>query len=198
MRAVFAIVCLAAACTPEIVPGSYYCGPEAACPEDQVCSEATHTCVLPGLAAPFACVSEVASEPDDTMDMAYALTSLNECVTLPLVIDACMPIDDSADWLRFTAPAGCSALQVDARITFPIAFQRLGVELVDVATGDILATDQPCTFSGESGNDLRCVQANVTPGASYAIHVAPTGDGDCDGQCAFNSYTVRVQLGPPD
>ena len=196
MRAFIAIACLAAACTPDVVAGSYYCGPNAACPEEQVCSEATHTCGLAGLAAPFACESELASEPDDTMETAFTLTNL-ECVSLPLVIDACMPSDDTADWLRFTAPETCSAVQVDARITFPIAFQVLGVELIDVATGETLAVDGPCEFSGESGNELRCLQSVLTPGASYAIRVAPTGEGDCNGSCAFNSYTFRVRLSPP-
>jgi hypothetical protein len=197
VRAIVVLLAVTAGCAPEIVPGSYYCGPNASCPESQVCSEATHTCVLPGLAAPFDCSSDLDSEPDDTLDMAFPLSNL-DCVTLPVVIDACMPANDAADWLRFTAPSGCAALEMDVRITFPVAFQRIGVEVIDVATGDTLAIDGPCTFQGESGNDLRCARAALVSGGSYAIRIAPTGEGDCSGSCAFNSYTVRVQLGPPD
>jgi hypothetical protein len=196
MRALVVATCLLAACTPDIVPGSYYCGPNAACPEDQVCSEATHTCGLAAAAEPFECTSALASEPDDTMETGFELRDL-DCVTLPRVIDACMPADDSADWLTLMAPPQCSALKLDVRITFPLAFERLGVEIVDLATGSTLAMDTACVFQGESGNDLRCTEAMLTPGSRYAIRVAPTGEGTCGGRCSFNSYTVRVQLGPP-
>jgi hypothetical protein len=29
---------------------------------------------------------------------------------------------------------------------------------------------------------------------TYALGVAPTGEGDCGGDCAFNRYTLRAQL----
>ncbi len=195
MRALLIATCLLGACTPDIVPGSYYCGPNASCPEDQVCSEATNTCGLAASAEPWECTSAISSEPDDTMESGFELNDL-DCATLPRVIDACMPIDDSADWFTLTAPPQCSSLKIDVRISFPFAFQRLGLEVVDVATGNTLATDSACMFQGESGSDLRCTIATLTPGARYAIRVAPTGEGDCGGDCAFNSYTVRVQLGP--
>jgi hypothetical protein len=196
MRTAPIILLLATACTPEIVAGSYLCGPDASCPEEQVCSELDNRCVLPSLAMAWECESDLASEPDDTVETAYPLTNL-DCETLPIVIDACMGPDDSGDWVQFTPPANCSAIVVDARITFPIAFQRIGIELVDVSTGMSLATDTACEFQGESGDELRCLAGTLTPGTTYAIHAAPTGDGDCAGDCAFNRYTLRIQLATP-
>ena len=192
MRAIL-VLALAGACTPDVVPGSYFCGENAACPEDQKCNLADNTCVLPGLVRSFACEQDVSSEPDDSLETGYMLMNI-DCTTLPVVINGCMPSGDSADWYRLSIPGTCGAVSIDTRITFPVAFQRLGVQLVDTSNGSVLATDTACQFSGESGDDLRCVAASLTAGVTYAIGVAPTGAGDCDGDCAFTRYTLRAQL----
>ena len=197
MRAAVVVSLVLGACTPEIVPGSYFCGANATCPEDQVCSPLDNTCNLAGLAAPFACESDVASEPDDTVETGFPLQNL-DCVTLPVVIDSCMPVDDPSDWVRLAVPADCTALALDTRITFPVAFQRLGLQLVDIGTGAVLATDTACTSQGESGDDLRCMRGTLAAGGNYGVQVAPTGEGDCDGDCAFTRYTLRLQLAAPD
>jgi len=198
MRKLIFIIVLGslAACTPDIVPGSYFCGPNAACPEDQKCNFADNTCVLPGVVAAFACEADINSEPDDSIDQGYAITS-TDCSTLPVVIDNCMSPNDDSDWVRLTIPAQCSTMGIDARITFPVAFEELQLEVVDAATSATLATESACPVQGESGDDLRCVKANLAPGKTYGLHVSPTGDGVCDGECRFNRYTLRLQLGPP-
>jgi hypothetical protein len=192
---VVALVVSLAACAPEIVPGSYFCGPDAACPEDQECSALDNTCVLTGLGEAFACAQDIASEPDDALAQGYALPNI-DCSFLPVVIDGCMPSGDTGDWARLTPPSNCTAAAIDARISFPVAFQRLSLELVDEATGATVATDAECPLNVENGDDLRCVNAPLTPGKTYGVHVSPTGEGDCDGDCAFNRYTLRIQLSP--
>lgn len=186
----------ASACTPEIVSGSYLCGPNASCPEGQVCSGGDHTCVLAGQAAPFDCQPQLATEPDDSAATAYVIENLG-CVSLPFSVDSCMVGDDSADWVKFVAPSVCATVAVDARVTFPIAFQRLAVELRDLDRDELVATDSECTSSGEIGVELRCVRATLVPGTTYGLRVQPAGDGNCKGACAYNSYTLSVQLVTP-
>src|SRR5690606_5891048 len=40
------VLVAAGACSPEIAPGAYLCGPERACPEGQACDGPTNICVL--------------------------------------------------------------------------------------------------------------------------------------------------------
>ena len=192
MRSVLASLALVAACTPDIAPGSYFCGPDAACPEGQPCNEADNKCVLAGSVRPFDCTPEIASEPDDSAETGFTLMNL-DC-SLPVVIDNCMMVDDPADWVRLAIPVNCTSVAIDARITYPVAFEQLGLSLIDTSTGAELAVDTSCTFQGESGDELRCLAATLTASTTYALGVVPTGDGDCDGGCAFNRYTLRAQL----
>ncbi len=184
---------LLAACTPEIATGSYFCGPDSTCPEGQACNPADHTCTLAGIRKPFECEADLDAEPDDSPALGYTLGIL-ECTMLPVVIAGCMFIDDPADWVRLPIPADCGTVEIDARISYPVAFQQLGLSLIDTTSGVELATDEECVFQSESGDDLRCLAASLTGGVTYAIGVSPTGDGDCDGDCAFNRYTLRAQL----
>jgi len=197
MRAVVIASLLFIGCTPEVLPGSYFCGPEKSCPESQACDDATHRCVIPALVEEWACEPELSSEPDDSYEMAYPLVT-PDCIALPQVIDSCLPIGDSADWVRLTTPASCAALEADIRITFPFAFQRLALQVVDPDTGEVIASDGECMFDGETGNDIRCLKTALTPGKAYGVSVSPTGEGDCNGRCAYTNYTLRVQVGAPD
>jgi len=193
MRAVFALV-LFAACTPDIVSGAYRCGPNASCPEDQACSGSDNTCVLTSTAQPFSCIPDMNTEPDDSAATAHALPSF-DCLSVPYVADNCMLQGDTEDWVKFATPSACSTVAVQARITFTIAFERLSLELWNLDTNTQLGTDTDCPNSGENGEELRCLDKNLMPGVNYGIKVRPAGDGDCGGNCAYNRYTLRVQLG---
>jgi hypothetical protein len=181
-----------AGCTPEIVSGSYLCGPNASCPDEQVCNGPDNICVR-AAAEPFSCEPERATEPDDTADKAFAL-GLIDCVSVASVLDSCMAETDSADWVSFSTNASCTDVSADVRVTFPTAFEELGLELWDIDANERIASDAPCSFSSESGDELRCLKAPLLPGRRYAIEVLPTGDGACDGRCAYNRYTLRMQL----
>lgn len=186
-----------AACTPDIASGAYLCGPDATCPEGQACSGADNICVLPFLAEPFSCEPEVQTEPDDTPEMAYVLGEL-DCVSIPTSLDNCMMAGDVGDWVKFTTSAGCTSIAVDARVTFPIAFERMALELWDLDRGELLATDTECeNGSAEAGHDVRCVAAALQNETTYGVQVRPSGEGNCNGECSYNRYTFRLQLVPP-
>jgi hypothetical protein len=202
----FAPLVAYAACTPDIVSGSYVCGPERSCPEGQSCNgvrdvEAgleAETCVLGSLARPFACKPEINSEPDDTPQQAYQIQN-TKCVSTPLSGDGCMLEGDTADWLWFQAPAAtdCAAVEVQIRLTFPVAYEQLGVELWDLDHNMQVATDSDCKSTFDDGATRRCLNSTLVLGTKYGIKVAPNGSGACDGDCAYNRYTLNVQLATP-
>jgi hypothetical protein len=149
-------------------------------------------CVTAG-AQPFSCEPERATEPDDTTDTAFALGAL-DCVSVAAVLDSCMDEADAADWVGFSTREGCSGLSADVRITFPTAFEELGLELWDLDANERIAVDVPCASSDEGGEELRCLKAPLVPSTRYAVQVLPTGEGACEGHCAYNRYTLRMQL----
>jgi hypothetical protein len=191
---VLVLVAAAAACTPEIVSRSYRCGPDATCPGDQVCNGPDNICVS-GAAEPFACEPEITTEPDDSSTEAFDLGQLG-CVSLASTLGNCMLDDDSGDWVKFQAPTGCDAVAI-VRLTFPTAFEELGLELWDLDRDEKVGEDAPCEVLGEAGDDLRCLTSAVMPGTNYGVHILPTGEGDCDGTCGHNRYTVRLQMSAP-
>jgi hypothetical protein len=196
MRAIgfLALALATTACTPEIFSGSYLCGPNAACPEGQVCNGPDNICVSPNLVEDFACEPELETEPDDTAATGHMLP-IADCNPAPTSLDSCMTEGDGADWMKFVAPMGCPARDVDARVSFTIAFQRLGLELWDLDQNELLAEDGVCSTGGQVGGlEQRCLLAPVVAGKTYGIQVVPAGDGNCDGDCAFNRYTIKVQL----
>lgn len=195
MRA-WLLPCALAACTPEVVSGSYLCGPEASCPTDLVCDGVEDTCVLPSMASPFTCDPPSDFEPDDSADTGHAIEL--GCVSAPFVIEeGCMLAGDSADWLTFVPPATCTAVQVEARLSFSIAYAELGLELWDLDANTRLATDEECKQGADVRMIRRCVDAVLVPGTKYGVKVFPTGEASCNGDCAYNRYTLSVQLATP-
>ncbi len=202
MRAGWLLVLSLAACTPDIVSGAYVCGPEKSCPEGQACDGAQHVmdsdpeselCVLASRARPFSCSSTPDYEPDDTMDQAHLLENLG--CSSRLEADGCMLDAESADWMTFVAPDTCSGtLGVELRLVFPIAYEGLGLELWDVAANEKLATDDACTSGLDEQHERRCLEHALVAGTKYAVKVMPTGEGTCDGSCAYNRYTLSVGL----
>lgn len=197
MRLVPAILLALAACAPEITPGTYLCGEEELCPEGQACDGVTNTCELPTAARPFTCGDEVDEiEPNDAFTSAQSVGAL-QCVSRVAEIHGCSREDGSAeDWFSFDVPA-CTTVRATARATFPLAYEPLVVELRD-ANGGVRATAEPCASDDVSDGDTElCIDAQVTPSAGYAIRIAGSGTADCDGECAYNRYTLTVQLVSP-
>lgn len=193
MRAVLALL-LVGACTPDIVSGSYLCGPNGACPGDLACNGPDNTCVLASTAQPFSCDPDVQTEPDDSAATAHVLKL--DCLGVPIVTANCMLQGDAEDWVKVTAPATCTSVAIHAAVSYTIAFEPLAMELWNLDTDTQLTSDTTCPNDGEHGEELRCLDQDLTPGATYGIKVRPTGEDDCDGKCPYNRYTLRVQLSP--
>jgi hypothetical protein len=193
------LLCTLAACSPDIVPGSYLCGPERLCPDDQVCDGVTNICVLPNQAMPFACppqstMSEI--EPNDSGTSAQQISNL-ACVSRSAELVGCAKDLDGEDWFQFDTPSDCTAVGVTARLTFPLAFEVLALDLRD-ANGAIIATGEQCPQSEpDDGDEQRCVEKTLTPGGHYAVRVSRTGESTCDGACAHNRYTLTLALETP-
>lgn len=203
--ALLAIALAAAACTPDVVPGSYLCGPDQACPEGQVCNGTedkdadliADTCVLPPVARPFACTPSANSEPDDTMATGYGVMVPKSCVGTVDLMQGCMAAGDAADWVTFVAPATCTALQVQARLEFPIANEDLTIELWDADTNAMVSGDAACKQGVDGTTVRRCLDSVLVPGKTYGVQVKPTGEGNCGGDCGYNRYDLTLLFGTP-
>jgi hypothetical protein len=195
MRAL--MFCALVACTPDIGSGNYLCGPEQACPPEYACDGATNACISPSVVTPFACDASVVHD-DDTATTATPLpATLMDCVSPIVTTNGCLASGDSHNWYSFTVPMNCVAVEIEARVSFPDAFEPLGMTFGD-ATGATLGMDTACKASQAStGDDVRCFTMMLTPGQTYTLAVTPAGGLDCDGKCAFNRYELDVQLATP-
>lgn len=196
MRAICLLLAVAA-CTPEVASGSYLCGPEQLCPEGMACNGPDNTCVTDVIALPFACgtVSEV--EPNNTALTAQDLGQPS-CVSLPTMVKGCAAGNDVEDWYQLDVPSNCDLVNVQARATFPVAFEPLEIE-VRAADDSVVATSVPCAPVGteDLGQTQVCVTAGATPGGHYAVRIARAGRDNCDGACANNHYALVIQLARP-
>jgi hypothetical protein len=191
------LVAAVAACSPTITPGSYLCGPSAACPSDQVCDGVTDSCVLKGTAMPFACEMGTDFPGDDSAATARQIPQL-ACVSPLYVAAGCMPSGDAEDWLALSVPSTCTSVEVQARLSFPVAYEKLSLELWDLSMMARIGSDVPCAQSVDDPAHVeRCITLPVTPGGNYGLVVKATSDGDCGGACAYNRYDLTVQLATP-
>lgn len=192
MRLALASALAAAACTPDIAPGAYFCGPEQACPEGLACDAPDNTCVLPSLARPFTCNMDGG---DDAPSSGTVIRDL-ECVSGTRSVSGCLSDNDPADWYQFDVPPNCTAVQLEARLRFPLAFQGLGLLFSD-ANGPAMAVGGPCKFDDpDDGQELRCIELPLEPGGHYAVGVTRVGP-DCNGRCAFNRFALDLALATP-
>lgn len=198
MRAAWMLAIALAACAPEITPGTYLCGAEQLCPEGQACDGVSNTCELPSAARAFECGDEVDEiEPNDALASAQSIGDL-ACVSRVAELHGCEGKDgNTEDWFSFTAPACTNTVRATARATFPLSYEPLVLELRD-ASGATRGTATPCASDDKNDGDTElCLDTQVTPGTAYALRVAGAGSADCGGACAYNRYTLTVQLVSP-
>lgn len=197
MRTLLFGVLVLGACTPDIAPGAYLCGPERACPDDQACDGMTDTCVLPSQAKPFECpVTPSEVEPNDNPSNAQLIENLT-CASRSAQIIGCERDLDREDWFAFDVPAICTTVGVDLRLTFPLPYEILGIELHD-STGAMIATGDACPQSDpDDGDEQRCIEHALTPGGHYTVRILRTGESACAGACEQNRYTLTLQLETP-
>ncbi len=195
MRAAW-LVLVFAGCTPVISSGTYLCGPEQLCPEGQACNGVDNTCVLPGLAQPFLCDG---SDPigDDAPSAGQQLDNL-ACVSSVRERKGCLLQNDVADWYQLDIPANCTAVQIEARLRFPIAFEPVDM-LISSNDGTPVPADTPCSSStfADDGEAVRCFKLVVENGSHHAIGLTHQGSENCNGACANNRYTFTLQLTTP-
>ena len=134
------------ACAPDIASGAYVCGAEQSCPPDEACDGVTDTCVLASRALPFACDMNTEHAGDDTSATARPVPML-ACVSPPYRESGCLPLGDSADWFELSTPASCTAVEVQARVTYPVAYEGLSLELWDLTMNSPVGSDIECPDS---------------------------------------------------
>ena len=196
---------LLAGCTESIAPGAYLCGPEQSCPEGLVCNgsenpgteEPENLCVLPGQARPFSCA---APDPEADFDAPASglLVSDLQCVSPVREAVGCLPQTDLGDWYQFDVPSNCTAVQIEARVTYPIAFEAMALQL-STDGGEPVRVDGECTTAGSPapGFVASCFKMTVGNGSHHAVGVVHSGEGDCGGDCANNRYTLGLRLSTP-
>lgn len=199
MRALAAAAALlAAACTPEIGTGTYFCGPERLCPPDLECNDLTVTCEVPAETEPFACpAASNASEPDDDLDGARDLGSLACGDLAPLVDDpGCLPEAGDVDLYKFEYDDECTGADphISVIVRFPIAHVPLTLELLD-DSGQVIQEAELCTSTADrTGTDRVCLESRLASGTYYLRVRAVDGAPDCDGTCHYNRYLVALSL----
>ena len=195
LTVVAALAAAAAACSPEIGKGTYFCGPERFCPPDMACDDPTYTCDSTRLAQPFACpAGSEALEPDDSGADAVDDGELDCGESLVGERVGCVDQDGDEDYLTFAVTGECVGENPHLEVTlrFPIAFVPLSIDLLD-DSGATVAEGVLCTQSGDlTGNDRVCIERALAPGR-YFLRVRALPDGpDCDGDCHYNQYTIIV------
>ncbi len=173
------------ACTPEILPGAYLCGPERACPDDLVCDAVSEACVAPEDARPFVCpTAPLDLEPNDSTDQAGPVP-LDGCAGAPIEVVGCIAAGPDVDVYRVDAPAGCAAPRLTAAVRAAIAFAP--VRLTAIGDDATTATAMPCAAG-------LCADLSVPPGGGGFVEVRLAGSETCDGACAHNRYQLDLSV----
>ncbi|MEO7091829.1 MAG: hypothetical protein ABI175_01180 [Polyangiales bacterium] len=194
MRASMFAIAVLGACTPDIVAGAYLCGPDESCPDGQKCDPASAICVAPSSVKPFACGEDQTEvEPNNSQASAQVIQALG-CASTLAEVRGCTPAGDADDWFTFDVPATCTTTVAHIRLSSSVALQTLGVTLSG-PSGSFQATETACDSSFPDDAEVQvCLSQALTPG-TYAVRVAPAGGGNCEGNCAYNRYTLGLQLG---
>jgi hypothetical protein len=191
MRALFAILAFATACSPDVPPGTYLCGPEELCPEGLACDRTTALCE--SRPKEFACGDNADVPGDDTPATAQTIGEL-PCSSLVQQRKSCLPLGDTGDFYAFTVGSTCTSARLVANVTFPIAFQNLVLQLAKEGEPPVtMTTACPNNNSDEDGNAAACLSTTIAPG-SYVLGVVPDGTGTCDDECRFNRYNMGLQI----
>lgn len=182
------------ACTPDVAPGTYLCGPDGLCPEGQQCNGTDNLCVLPSQAQPFSCNGVPDLGGDELPATGAPLASLG-CASTPTEVRGCLTATDGADFFQFDVPVDCTVTRVEVIMTFPIGFQPLGFQFA-AGTGAPAPVESPCPSStvAAPGEEVRCLLQPIRAGEHYAFGILKDGDTSCDGACPHNRYSLRARL----
>lgn len=188
--AAFACISLAAACSPDVYPDVYLCGPEQLCPPEQACSPRTETCRDPRDAEPFECPLESnVAEPDDLDAQARAVTL--GCAGNAVELSGCIIDGEDLDQLLLTIDNACVGNRVELTIRQALTFAPVAVNFTDI-DGTALAVTSCPTAPDTGGDASDCLAVDSI---SNQVRVTLTArQPDCDGTCAFNRYALSIRV----
>ena len=111
------LVLLVGACSADIAPGTYFCGPEQLCPEGLTCDAVEDICTVPSQAGAFEC--EIPDRTgDDEPAAGLLLQPALDCVSGVRELKACLFVDDPGDLTEASVlPAGLPRIAVEAGTT---------------------------------------------------------------------------------
>jgi hypothetical protein len=200
------LLVLFGACTADIAPDTYYCGPERLCPDGLACSDADNICVAESAVQEFGCgvlPGENPNDPpipvsdptgDDTPTQGLDVSNAGGCFATR-EFRACLFDDDPGDWFQFDLPANCgTSVKVSGRLTFAVAFEHVGIQVaIDGNTPETVDVECDQT-SNVAGQTQRCFEMSLTSDSHYAVGLVHSGILDCDGTCAHNRYLLDLRL----
>jgi hypothetical protein len=195
MARLLVLLMLVAACTPEIGPDTYFCGPERFCPPDLVCDDNSFSCVADFQAESFSCPegSEM-FEPDDSRADGAEVGNVVCGDVVVTGLEGCI-VGDDADYVMLENDLDCNGTDphFEIKVRFPVATAALIVEVLD-ADGEVLTTAEDCTPAQNfSGREHRCAAVSPETGATYFVRIRIDPEaGDCDGDCRHNQYLLDI------
>ncbi len=195
-RLALGLVLVLGACTPEIIGGAYYCGPERLCPPHLECDDNTYLCVAERYAEPFSCPDgSESAEPDDELAAARDLGVVT-CGSPVGNLAGCISTAGDVDLIAFSNQSECNGADPHMEISlhFPIALVPLTLELLD-ESGTVIQVGEGCTLGGDvNGTHTLCL--DFEPGiGDYYLRITDDAAGpDCDGDCRNNQYTLDIHF----
>lgn len=183
-----------AACSPDIANQAYLCGAEESCPDGFTCDAETVSCVRSDTVTTYSCIS-----PNATLATAADIGQVT-CGVRTVEDASCITTGGEA-WYKFTVMTGCN-VSVDAQfeVASPLAFAPLTVELRDAAGATVIETAKSScpnvAAPDKTGEYAYCINTTLTPGMSYTVHIAPTGEANCGGNCNFNTFRFDISASP--
>jgi hypothetical protein len=200
MRGVVLLPFVIGACTADIAPDTYFCGPERLCPEGLACNDADNICTVPSAVESFGC-GEIGGVPipdlvgDDTPGEGLDVTNVNTC-TIMRELRACLFDEDPGDWFQFDLAAGsCGGdFTLVGKVTYAVAFEPMAIHLsTNEGTPEVI--DVECEDPTEIGGQTqRCFEVPITGGAHYSVGVLHSDRENCGGDCSHNRYILDLRL----
>jgi len=185
---------LLAACSPDIASGVYLCGAEQTCPNGMLCDAETTTCVNSDTATTFSCVAAKGTQAAP-LQLGQVTCGVNT------IEDQSCLVENGDIWYAFTVQTGCN-VSVDAlfKVESSYAFAPLTLELRDATGATVLGSATAgcpnVKTPDKTGQYAYCLSQTLTMGMSYTLHVLPTGEANCGGECNYNNYRLDITQSP--
>jgi hypothetical protein len=103
----------------------------------------------------------------------------------------CVESGDDEDYFSVELPA-CTGTSPHLSLTlqFHVAFAPLQVKLVD--SSDAVVAEGDVCGDAVGGLERVCLDLAAPAAGEYRIQVQSTGEANCEGDCAYNRYLLRL------